>query len=96
MSGVVKKILSFFGLKMPSDKIFKDKFYIKRFVIELIILTIIKICRTRAARFTLKIFNNKILGLIFENLRYTWKNLTKDTKRLGFNRFNKHVFKKYN
>ena len=89
-----KKIFNFFGCKVPNDKIFKDKFYLTRFFIELIIISIIMICKSRLGRFTLKILNVTILGIIFEKLRYSWKNITKDTKRKGFNKLNKHVFQK--
>ena len=91
-----KDILKFFNINVPKDKVYKDKFYLSRFLIELIILSIIYFCKSKIGRFLLKWLNSNFLGFIFEKTRYFWKNLTKNTKRRGFNKLNRNVFQKNN
>ena len=45
-----KDILKFFNINVPKDKVYKDKFYLSRFLIELI-LSIIYFCKSKIGRF---------------------------------------------
>lgn len=76
-----RNIYKLFNIPVPDHKLKKVNFNLSRYFIEAIILTIIMILRSRAGKFLLIIFPPNFLGLIFQKLRYFWKNLTKKTKR---------------
>lgn len=86
-----KKIFNFLNMKTPKDKVLSEKFYISRFIIEIIILIIIFSCRSRFGRLIIKFVKPSILGFIFDKTRIVWKKITKKIKRKGFNKINKNV-----
>ena len=78
-----KKILNIFFIPTPKDFDFKIKYSFVRYLIEIFILIIIFICKTKIARYLMSKINQKFLGLLFSKLRIIWKNLTKNIKRKG-------------
>jgi len=78
-----KKILNIFSIPTPKDYGFELKYSYIRYLIELFILIVILICKTKLARYLMSKINQKILGLLFSKLRIIWKALTKNIKRKG-------------
>lgn len=78
-----KRILRFFGINSQNTLGAKPDFQISRLVIEIVIVTVIMICRTKFSRFLLTKVNHEFAGKIFDALRIKWKLLTKASKRKG-------------
>ena len=52
-----------------------------RYLIEIVILSVIKLCHINIFKIIIPKINQKFLGLLFFYLRIFWKRLTKKTKR---------------
>ena len=82
-----KKIYEFMGIVYPKNKIKIVKFNFSRFIIEVVILLTIFVCRSFVGKIILILVSPKILGFVFKKLRYTWKSLTIKIKRKELNKF---------
>lgn len=82
-----RNIYKFFKLNTPNHKIKKVNFNFLRYLIEIVILMIIYLLRSKIGRLILFILPPNFLGFIFEKLRYLWKRITKNTKRKGLNSY---------
>ena len=76
-----KNLYKLFNLPVPEHKLKKINFKLSRYFIEIIILLVIKILKSKVGKLVLYIFPPNLLGIIFEKLRFFWKNLTKNIKR---------------
>ena len=76
-----RKIFTFLGKSVPDHHTYFEKFYFKRFLIELIILFVVMILKTNFGKYILNIATPNFLGKVFTKLRYTWKKLTINIKR---------------
>jgi len=76
-----RNLYKLFNIPVPKHKLKKIHFRLSRYLIEIIILLVIKILKSKAGKFILYIFPPNLLGVIFEKLRLFWKNLTKNIKR---------------
>ena len=81
------KIYSFFGIPVPKYFSSKPRYVFIRYFIELVIVGVIWICRTKFSRFLLPRINQKFMGMLFTNLRVFWKRITKSIKRKGLNNY---------
>ena len=76
-----RNLYKLFNLPCPRHRLKKINFKLSRYLIEIIILIIIKILRSKFGKLILFIFPPNLLGIVFEKLRFFWKNLTKNIKR---------------
>lgn len=77
----------FFGKKAPQFG-YKPKNISKvRILIEMVISLIFLFGRTRVARLIIQIMPEKLLGWIFNQLRLSWKKISKPAKRKGIDNF---------
>lgn len=83
------KIYSFFGIPVPIYYSSEPKYAFTRYVIELIIVLVIWVCRSKLFRFLLPKINQKFMGLLFSKLRVLWKLATKKIKRKGLSKYGK-------
>jgi coenzyme F420 hydrogenase subunit beta len=71
------------GLKAPDFGMRPEKISLARWIIEIVIISIFFVGKTKFARWFITIIPQKILGIIFNNLRLYWKSISKPTKRKG-------------
>ena len=71
------------GLKAPDFGMRPEKITLARWIIEIVIISIFFVGKTKLARWIITIIPQKILGMIFNNLRLYWKSISKPTKRKG-------------
>ena len=83
------KILKFLNFSTPKNYSPSPLFSVRRYAIEIIILFIVLMCRTKLFRFILLKTDQKLLGRIFSFSRLKWKQLTKKTKREGMSNYGK-------
>jgi coenzyme F420 hydrogenase subunit beta len=83
------KIYSFFGYPVPEYYSPEPKYVFSRYVIEIIIVCVIWLCRTKPARWALPHINQRVMGVLFSTLRLRWKQITKVLKRKGLNEYGK-------
>tara|TARA_A100001015_G_scaffold294526_1_gene372409 strand:- start:1235 stop:2536 length:1302 start_codon:yes stop_codon:yes gene_type:complete len=76
-----RKIFTFFGKSAPDHQTYFEKFYFKRFIVELIILLFILTLKTNLGKYILNIASPNFLGWVFTKLRYAWKKITINIKR---------------
>lgn len=81
------KIYSFFGIPVPKYYSSEPRYVFTRYLIELIIVLVIWICRSKFSRFLLPKINQKFMGLLFSKLRVFWKRITKKIKRKGLSKY---------
>ena len=86
-----KKVFKFFNMKVPPDKTLDHQFSFTRLIIELTILLIIFICRSKIGKIIISLCSPSIMGFIFDKARIVWKGMTKKIKRRGFDKINKNV-----
>ncbi|MDA8990797.1 Coenzyme F420 hydrogenase/dehydrogenase, beta subunit C-terminal domain [Opitutales bacterium] len=73
------------GLKAPDFGMRPEKISFARWIMEIVIISIFFVGKTKFARWIITIIPQKILGMIFNNLRLYWKSISKPTKRKGLN-----------
>ena len=71
------------GLKAPDFGMRPEKISLARWMIEIVIISIFFVGKTKFTRWFITIIPQKILGIIFNNLRLYWKSISKPTKRKG-------------
>ena len=81
------KIYSFFGIPVPKYYSSEPRYAFTRYLIELIIILVIWVCRSKFCRFLLPKINQKFMGLLFSKLRIFWKHITKKIKRKGLSKY---------
>jgi coenzyme F420 hydrogenase subunit beta len=71
------------GKKSPDYGYVPEKITFSRYLVEMVISGIFLVCRTKPARFVVQLIPIKILGVVFNGTRKSWKQLSKPTKRKG-------------
>lgn len=73
----------FSGKNSPDYGYVPKKITFSRYLVEMVISGVFLICRTKPARFIVQHIPIKILGMVFNSTRKSWKQLSKPTKRKG-------------
>lgn len=71
------------GLKSPVYGMFPARIPLIRYLVEIVIVTVLIICRNPLSRAVLPLIPEDIIGPVFNTLRLKWKQLSKPTKRKG-------------
>ena len=74
------------GLKAPDYGWRPSPLPLSRWVVELVIIALFGLCRTRVARWLVRQFPERMVGVAFDVLRKGWKSMSKPAKRRGLSR----------
>jgi len=91
-----RRLLQCLGRQVPKTYAYPDSISRMRIATELVISSILAVCRTGFARYLMCKTPEKILGYCFNKLRLFWKQISKPVKRKGLRSMNMIIVKEDN